>query len=132
MHRACWPQQAAELSEALPAGGKPIDLGSWLKLIGKGEAKRGSKGHRKPGKRGSRGKSIRGRQASEGECGLGHGCFTRVTAVQQASCWEANCALGIADLLKRSRLRPKEDDAYYPSQPIPQSEDMDAYCETVS
>eukprot|EP00891_Asterochloris_glomerata_P000024 jgi/Astpho2/24/Aster-x0886 len=85
--------------EEVPEGGKPIDLGSWLKLIGKGEAKRGSKGHRKPGKRGSRGKSIRGRQASE-------------------------------DLLKRSRLRPKEDDAYYPSQPIPQSEDMDAYCET--
>ena len=42
------------------------------------------------------------------------------------------CALGIADLLQRSRLRPKDDDAYYPSQPIPQSEDMKVYCETVS
>ena len=44
----------------------------------------------------------------------------------------ARRALGIADLLERSRLRPKDDDAYYPSQPIPESEDMDAYCETVS
>ena len=36
---------------------------------------------------------------------------------------------GIADLLVRSQLRPKDDDAYYPSQPIPESEDMDIYCE---
>ena len=68
--RICWPRQAAELFKALSAGGKPIDLGSWLKLIGKGDSKRGSKGQRKPGQRGSTGRFIPCRQASEGEFGL--------------------------------------------------------------
>ena len=61
-----------KLLSCFPAGGKPIDLGSWLKLIGKGHAKRGrprGAGQWKPGKHGSRGRTPC-RQASGGEFGL--------------------------------------------------------------
>ena len=105
----------------------PIDLGSWLKLIGKGEAKKkGSKSQRNQGKGG---RFVPCRQASEGEFGLTMDAGDSSAANQLLRSMRT---LVIADLLERSRSRPKDDDAYYPSQPLPQSEDMDMYCETVS